>query len=168
LRTQISAEEQLEALRQQNKHLLGKQQEHSPKPGRVKSEKRSRSQLVVVDQWIEVVRSPNGQTSTTLYPANTLLREKVEQLDPHKDLVYRRFHFVSGVPDEYAWTTADPGIRATGGVGIQRMTVATWLDQIERERTSGTGHLLPCGGNLPRPQERGGCDCAVCTHNRDA
>jgi hypothetical protein len=103
---------------------------------------------------------------TTLYPANEILQASVEPLDPEKDLVYRRFHFVHAVPEEYAWTTADPAIRANGGVGVQRMTVATWSQQIERERTFGEGHLLPCGGNLPRPEERGGCDCQVCAQNR--
>ncbi len=34
------------------------------------------------------------------------------------------------------------------------------------EKASGTGRLLPYGGNLPRPEERGGCDCPVCSRNR--
>lgn len=32
----------------------------------------------------------------------------------------------------------------------------------------GTGHVGPTGvGNLPRPKERGGCDCEVCARNRE-
>ncbi len=36
----------------------------------------------------------------------------------------------------------------------------------EKEKALGAGHLLPCGGNLPRPEERGGCDCPTCSKNR--
>jgi hypothetical protein len=94
------------------------------------------------------------------------LQEKGKALWPGPELVYRRLNFVGSVPDEYAWTTDEESIRVNGGVGIQRMTVETWLRQIEKEKALGTGHLLPCGGNLPRPEERGGCGCAVCTRNR--
>ncbi len=51
-------------------------------------------------------------------------------------------------------------------MGIRRMTVDTWLELIEKEKALGEGHILPCGGNLPRPEERGGSDCAVCSRNR--
>jgi hypothetical protein len=48
------------------------------------------------------------------------------------------------------------------------MTVDTWLEVIEREAARGMGHVGPTGvGNLPRPKERGGCDCEVCTRNRE-
>lgn len=123
--------------------------------------------LQVLDQWVEVEITPEGKAVTTLYPANELLLESAAKLNPNRDLVYRRFHFVHGVPGEYAWTTNDEGIRANGGMGIQRMTAATWLEQIEREKDQGAGHLLPCGGNVPRPEERGGCECEVCEENRE-
>ncbi len=76
-----------------------------------------------------------------------------------------RLHFMHGVPHEYAWTKSDERIRAAGGMGIQRMTVDTWLELIEKEKALGAGHLLPCG-NLPRPEERGGRDCPTCSKNR--
>jgi hypothetical protein len=42
------------------------------------------------------------------------------------------------------------------------------LEVIEREGGRGTGHVGPTGvGNLPRPKERGGCDCEVCARNRE-
>jgi hypothetical protein len=54
-----------------------------------------------------------------------------------------------------------------GGCGIQRMTVDTWLNVIEREKLRSDGHIGPTGvGNLPRPQETGGCSCPTCTHNQ--
>ena len=53
-------------------------------------------------------------------------------------------------------------------LSIQRMTVDTWLDVIERERERGDGHIGPTGvGNLPRPEANGGCDCPVCTKNAE-
>lgn len=73
---------------------------------------------------------------------------------------------MDGVPEEYAWTTGEESIRVSGGLGIQRMPVDRWLELIETEKARGTGHLLPCGGNLPRPEERGGCECGVCSRNR--
>ena len=72
---------------------------------------------------------------------------------------------MDGVPEEYAWATDDETTRQLGGMGIQRMTVDTWLDLIDEEKELGTGHMLSTG-NLPRPEEHGGCDCNVCSHNR--
>ena len=119
----------------------------------------------VLDQWIEI-EIQDGKTVTELYPSNEQLIKEGQAMLPPPDMVYRRLHFVDGVPREYYWTTDDPLARERGGMGIQRMTVDTWLDVIEREKASGTGHIGPCGGNLPRPEERGGCDCETCTHNR--
>ncbi|MBV8865235.1 MAG: hypothetical protein JO210_07520 [Acidobacteriaceae bacterium] len=93
------------------------------------------------------------------------MKKDLEKKWPAPELVYRRLNFVHGVPHEYAWATSDERIRAAGGMGIQRMAMDTWLELIEEEKELGTGHLLPCG-NLPRPKERGGCDCAVCSRNR--
>jgi hypothetical protein len=144
------------------------------KPERTKAEevfqgqrsKKKRRKVTVLDQWVEVETGPDGKAVTKQYPSNEALIARGQALWPPPELVYRRFHFVAGVPEEYAWTTKDDSVRASGGMGIQRMTIETWLKQIEREKREGAGHLLPCGGNLPRPEERGGCDCPVCTKNR--
>ncbi len=88
---------------------------------------------------------------------------------PAPELVYRRFNFVNGIPEEYYWTADDPQKRQYGGAGIQRMTVDKWLETIELEKNRADGHLGPTAGgvgNLPRPKERGGCDCEVCTKNQ--
>ena len=56
------------------------------------------------------------------------------------------------VPPEYEWEVGeeDADVRERGGCGIQRMTIDTWLDVIERERERGDGHIGPTGvGNLP-------------------
>ncbi len=167
-------------LDQQNKEIEGlKKQlaERPPKPAEApvaeakklfcgqKSPKKQKK-TPVIDQWVEIEVSPAGKTVTTLYPSNEILIQDGQKKWPPPELVYRRMHFVNGVPDEYAWATSDERIRAAGGMGIQRMTVETWADLIEKEKALGTGHLLPCGGNLPRPEDRGGCDCPVCSRNR--
>jgi hypothetical protein len=125
--------------------------------------------VAVLDQWIEV-EIQEGKTVTKLYPSNEGLIKEGQRMDPPPELVYRRLHFPNGIPEEYRWVAASHAERfARGGMGTQRMTVDTWLDVIEREAASGTGHVGPTGvGNLPRPKERGGCDCDVCTKNREA
>ncbi len=127
---------------------------------------KKRRKIAILDQWVEIEIALDGRTVTTQYPPNETLIANGQKMWPAPEMVYRRLHFVHGVPDEYAWTTVEDSIRETGGLAIQRMSVDTWLDLIEVEKESGTGHLLPCGGNLPRPEERGGCDCDVCSANR--
>jgi hypothetical protein len=121
--------------------------------------------ISILDQWAEI-ETVDGKTVTTLYPPNDELIKEGQAMLPPPEMVYRRLHFVGPVPPEYYWTTDDEQKREIGGLGTQRMMVDTWLETIEREKEPGAGHIGPCGGNLPRPHERGGCDCEVCTHNR--
>jgi hypothetical protein len=143
-----------EASLTKTQHLFGGQKH--PKKNR---------KVPILDQWVEV-EIVDGKTITTLYPPNDQLIKEGQAMLPPPEIVYRRLHFVDGVPPEYYWTTHDPIARERGGMGTQRMAVDTWLEVIEQERATGTGHIGPCGGNLPRPEEHGGCDCEVCTHNR--
>lgn len=133
---------------------------------RGQSHPKKQKKIPILDQWIEI-ETEDGKTVTTLYPPNKQLIKEGQAMLPPPEMVYRRLHFVGPVPPEYYWTTDDEQKRAIGGMGTQRMTIDTWLEVIEREEASGTGHIGPCGGNLPRPEERGGCDCEVCTHNRE-
>lgn len=124
--------------------------------------------IPLLEQWVQVTVE-DGQTVTHLFPPNEKLIEQGQAMDPPPELVYRRLEFVGGIPPEYHWSSSShPERFQSGGAGIQRMTVDTWLEVIEREKASGTGHIGPTGvGNLPRPKERGGCDCEICTHNRE-
>ena len=124
--------------------------------------------VAVLDQWIEV-EIQDGKTVTKLYPSNAGLIKEGQAMDPPPDLVYRRLNFPNGIPQEYRWAAGSNAARfERGGMGTQRMTVETWLNVIEREEARGTGHVGPTGvGNLPRPKERGECDCEVCTYNRE-
>ena len=125
--------------------------------------KKKRKKIVYLDQWVEVEVSPSGKTVTTAYPSNEILIADGQKKWPPPEFVYRRFNFVDGVPEEYAWATDDETTRQLGGMGMQRMTVDTWLDLIEEEKELGTGHMLPTL-TLPRPEEHG--DCKVCTHSK--
>jgi hypothetical protein len=121
--------------------------------------------IVTLEQWVEV-RIRDGKTETTLYPPNDELLERKAKMDPPPNIVYRRLNFVDGVPAEYYWTTNDSRRRQCGGHGIQRMAVETWVATITEEERRGTGHVGPCSDPLPRPKERGGCECPACTFHQ--
>jgi hypothetical protein len=121
--------------------------------------------FVILNQWFEI-EVENGQTITKAYPSNETLIEEGKAMLPPPDLVYRRLNFPACVPPEYYWATRNAEARELGGTGIQRMTVDTWLEVIERESAEGTGHIGPTGvGTLPRPPEHGVCECQVCRRN---
>ncbi len=158
--------------RESHDEVRGKQGEKRAKAfGReqqsVRGEKsgKKRHQISVLDQWVEIELSADGKTVTTLYPPNEILMQEVQKKSLAPELVYRRMNFIGRVPDEYAWATDNQAIRENGGMGIQRMEMNTWLELIEREKELGTGHLSPCE-SLPRPEERGGCECPLCAKNR--
>jgi hypothetical protein len=143
---------------------------------RGQSSPKKKKKVHVLEQWVEV-RIEAGQTVTTLYPSNLNLIERGKAMWPPPDLVYRRFNFPDGVPEEYRWVGMTAERAALGGLGVQRMTPETWFKVTEREgpeipregykSSIVPGHLGPTGvGNLPRPPERGGCECPVCQGNR--
>jgi hypothetical protein len=125
--------------------------------------------IKTLEQWVEI-SVEDGKTVTRLYPSNEQLIKDGQKMWPPPDLVYRRLNFVNGIPEEYRWTVRpdNEARMQRGGCGIQRMEVDTWLDVIEREKLRSDGHIGPTGvGNLPRPMERGGCECPMCKHNRE-
>ena len=134
--------------------------------GQLSAKKMASKRITTLEQWVEITVE-NGETVTKLYPSNEELIKHGQKMWPAPDLVYRRLHFVHGVPREYEWTTNDAVVRQAGGMGVQRMSVDTWLEVIERESAARTGHVGPTGvGNLPRPISRGGCECETCAGNR--
>ena len=126
--------------------------------------KRPKDEMELAEQWVEVAVE-DGKTVTRKHPPDEELREQVDKLDPERDLVYRRLHFVNGVPKEYEWAMHDRALQEKGGLGIQRMRPETWRELVEREKKNG-GHLLGCA-NVPRPESRGGCECPTCSWNRE-
>ena len=120
--------------------------------------------LNILDQWVDITVD-NGVTRTLLSPSNALLIERGQSMDPPPELVYRRLNFPDGIPDEYNWTSEDPTLKQYGGIGIQRMSIDTWLDTIDAEALRSDGHIGPCDDPLPRPKERGSCSCSACERN---
>ena len=121
--------------------------------------------IVRIEQWVEV-RVRDGVVTTTLYPSNEKLIQRGQRMLPPPEYVYRRINFPDGIPDVYNWVgVRDESHRKFGGLGIQRMTVDTWLEVIEEEANDSSGHIHPVG-NLPRPRESGGCQCETCKHNQ--
>jgi hypothetical protein len=139
---------------------------------------KKRQKIHCLEQWVEVTVE-DGQTITTLYPSNQRLIERGKQMWPAPDYVYRRVNFPNGVPAEYDWVGVNENRQQYGGCALQRMTPDTWLETIKREgpevlregyqSSTVPNHIGPTGvGNLPRPQERGGCECPVCQQNQQA
>ncbi len=120
--------------------------------------------LAVIEQWVDISTNEAGKTVTKRIPSNDELKKEAAKMKREPDLVYRRLFFAGAVPEAYRWTTNDPQALAYGGLGTQRMTWAAWKQQIVNEMLTVSGHLQPCP-NMPRPHERGGCECPVCTEN---
>lgn len=126
---------------------------------------KNKKKIVRMEQWIEV-RIVEGKAVTRLYPSNQDLIARGQRMLPPPEFVYRRINFPDGIPPEYDWVgVIDEDHRQRGGCGIQRMTVNTWLEVIDREAQHAAGHLNPVP-NLPRANDA--CDCPTCRHNSAA
>lgn len=129
------------------------------------SSRNGKTKLSILEQWVEVTIE-QGVARTELFPSNQILLEESQKMDPPPLLVYRRINFPSGVPAPYGWTQPDEQTARYGGGCVQRMTMAIWLETIDREAAHPDGHIGPTGKPpIPRPMERGGCDCPACTTN---
>ena len=123
--------------------------------------KQKHKKKVRMEQWVEITIE-DGVVKTELFPSNEVLIKEGQAKWPPPELVYRRLNFVDGIPDVYAWVGIDDeNHRKLGGLAIQRMSVDTWLDQIEEEARRTDGHLSPviC---LPRSRDNGECFCPTC------
>lgn len=124
-----------------------------------------------LEQWVEVTTDERGRAVTMVEPSNEQLLEDLRVMKPEAEMVRRRFFFLDGIPDEYAWCR-DPSIdieqqKITPKEGVQRITVERWLAAIECEREAGTGHLSDTGPDLPPPNQMSNCPCycEVCRRN---
>ncbi len=60
--------------------------------------KKQQKKIVILDQWVEIEILPNGKTFTALSPSNEILIQDGQKKWPPPEMVYRRMHFVNGVP----------------------------------------------------------------------
>jgi hypothetical protein len=124
--------------------------------------RKDKKKPLIVEQWVEV-EFKSGVTTTTRYPSDEFMLEfialRTEQTGRDVDLVYRRFNFVHGVPQEYLWASDDARQIKYGGHAIQRLRLRDWKSLIAQEAG---GHMLACEYVMPRPETSGGCDCSTC------
>ncbi len=119
-----------------------------------------------LEQWIEIKRI-NGKTVSTFYPPNRELEEIRIKMNPQPSLIYRRLHFVHGVPYQYAWTNAPAQARIAGGLYLLRLTVGDWLTVLQHESRQLQPHVTRAPSQ-PRPADFGPCPCARCTTARQS
>lgn len=138
-------------LRSYHKDLLKKEQlKSAPLPPAVTSKtvkstkqtKQTTPEPVIYEQWIEV-RCTGNEVATEFIPSNDELEQMIAEADPKPDLIYRRICFPDGVPKLYEWTRPRKGQAELGGLAMQRVTLDTWRDLMQKERL--TGHVEPSG-----------------------
>ena len=102
---------------------------------------------------VEVV---NGQTRTFFFPSNQQMMKEAAKR-PQVPLLFERYiSFPQGVPPEYDWTRLDEFRKRTDMIGVQKMSYDTWLEVIQREAASGSGHVGPVVpiDSDPEPESR--------------
>ncbi len=85
----------------------------------------------------------DGKCVTNYYPTNKQLIEKASLLPKLPVLVTRWIQFTKEIPPEYAWTNPLEIQKDFGGEAVQRMAYDRWLQKIEEEKATGTGHIGP-------------------------
>ena len=93
---------------------------------------------------IEVI---DGECVTSLYPPNEKILEAAAKRPTPPLYIARWMMFPDGlVPLEYAWANPAP-IKKEGQIPtkLQRILWPQWLDLIEREKATRTGHIGPVG-----------------------
>ncbi len=118
------------------------------------------------DQWIEI-ETVDGKTVVKYYPPNEQFEKERLDLDPPAQLIYRRIHFVNGVPAEYLWTDPPEQIRNHGGLILHRLTPDLWATVLSRERNQNHTQVLAPDYYIKRPEAFGPCPCDRCTAERE-
>jgi hypothetical protein len=133
----------------------------------MKRTKKKLKKLVIHQQWIDITKKGDGQTSV-FYPPNDEFTRMMEDMDPKPDLIYRRLNFINGVPEQYTWTSPDARAEAYGGHALVRMKVEDWPLALKEERLNGNKFAVPPARQQPRPEQFGPCPCPRCTAKREA
>lgn len=132
---------------------------------RSNTKKKKAEKPVTIHQWIEI-KTINGAVVTEFYPSNDQLEKERREMDPAPSLIYRRLHFVSGVPADYGWVDAPPEGLLYGGLFTMRIPAEDWPNIFRKERAMGN-HCVIKAVSAPRPEAYGPCPCRRCTAKRD-
>ena len=128
--------------------------------------RRSKEKPVIHEQWIEV-QLLDGESVTTFFPPNEEFETERLEMDPQPTLIYRRFNFVHGVPTEYDWTLPTPAVKKRGGLFLQRMSLADWINVLAAERLNNHTQVVSAEHPLARPEAFGPCPCPDCRAQRE-
>lgn len=130
-----------------------------------KAKKNKFEKPVTLHQWIEI-STVNGQTVARFYPSNDQLEIERLEMSPQPTLIYRRLHFVNGVPASYRWVDAPPEAILHGGLFTMRIDAARWPAIFRQERLAGNDQVIKARSE-PRPEAYGPCLCYRCTAARE-
>jgi hypothetical protein len=133
---------------------------------KIKIRNKNRQRIIRHEQWIEIKRV-DGKTVTVFYPPNDIFDRELKEMDPQPDILYRRFNFVHGVPQEYMWAKPPLQVQKYGGLFLHRFAVEDWPVVFNKERENADGLATPSPRPLGRPEELGPCPCERCTERRD-
>jgi hypothetical protein len=91
----------------------------------------------------------DGRCRTSFYPTNEEILTWAAKRPETPLYMSRYVVFPDGVPSEYAWTNAARNEKSEDPVAVQKMSWERWLQVIEHEKSSGTGHIGPCRSIFP-------------------
>jgi hypothetical protein len=97
----------------------------------------------IFDQTIEIGVDEKGRCYTDYFPTNQETLELIDSKSYTPVLMKRTLFFLNGVPPEYAWAGSAQPTESGILTAQQKMTWTRWLEIIDREEASGTGHLGP-------------------------
>jgi hypothetical protein len=97
----------------------------------------------IFDQVIEIGVDEKGCCYTDCFPTNQETLELIDSKPYTPVLMKRTIIFLNGVPPEYTWARPTQPKGKEFPFAQQKMTWTRWLEIIDREEASGTGHLGP-------------------------
>jgi hypothetical protein len=102
------------------------------------------SEDMKIRQWVQVERK-DGRTSTSCYPSNEQIQQRVASFPKPPYFLTRMLNFPLGVPPEYSWAFPDGVQQLTGCTAEQTLFYEDWLRVIAREASHPGGHIGPTG-----------------------
>ena len=89
------------------------------------------------------VETVDGKCQTSYFPSNEALIRQVAARPTPPVYLLRYVTFPCGIPPEYAWVGPNALQQLTETIGLQMMAYEFWLELIEKEKATGSGHIGP-------------------------
>ncbi len=84
----------------------------------------------------------DGQTSTLFQPRSENLTQMILNAPEPKPVIKRAIYFLDGIPEEYEWITEYESYAGRPHFVLTRTSLEA-LQDLEKEREDGSGHVLP-------------------------